>query len=252
MRISFSRTTFVAGLSPRIPTNAGWRICPSLVHSVNFTSQTSFGLTQVVDLLVRYRLAEWLFWTHQRFEPCVEALEACGAKTGSGVADVAPSMPLAQRQHQCAEMLARSPRSSESDDHHFLAPRRLDLHPIARAPAGMVAALRPLAHDALKPAPLGGAEGSHAISLHVLAEADRGASRERGPKQALALQQRQPAQVLAIEEQQIEHVITQPRLFLARVLEQLETRSAFFIERDELAIEDRAAAPLGQCAAIDG
>src|SRR5262249_18163023 len=44
----FSITTSVAFLSVRRPKNTGWRISPFDVHSVNFTSATSFGLTQVV------------------------------------------------------------------------------------------------------------------------------------------------------------------------------------------------------------
>src|SRR5262249_28102116 len=44
----FSITTSIAFLSVRRPRNTGWRISPFDVHSVNFTSATSFGLTQVV------------------------------------------------------------------------------------------------------------------------------------------------------------------------------------------------------------
>src|SRR5258706_8730687 len=45
---SFSRTTSAAFLSVRNPRKAGWRISPPAVHSVNLTSATSCGLTQVV------------------------------------------------------------------------------------------------------------------------------------------------------------------------------------------------------------
>ena len=43
-----SRMTSSAFLSMRSPRKAGCRISPSLVHSVNFTSLTSFGISQVV------------------------------------------------------------------------------------------------------------------------------------------------------------------------------------------------------------
>jgi len=46
--LGFSRITSVAGLSVRKPKNTGWRISHAAVHSVNFTSATSFGLTQLV------------------------------------------------------------------------------------------------------------------------------------------------------------------------------------------------------------
>src|SRR5687767_2761549 len=42
-----SRTTCFAGLSSRRPRNEGCRNRPSLVHSVNSTSQTSSGFTHV-------------------------------------------------------------------------------------------------------------------------------------------------------------------------------------------------------------
>jgi hypothetical protein len=45
---SRSRVTSSARLSVRSPRYTGWRISPELVHSVNFTSATSDGLTQVV------------------------------------------------------------------------------------------------------------------------------------------------------------------------------------------------------------
>ena len=44
-----------AFLSSRNPRNAGWRISPSLVHSVNRTSATSFGFTHVVSALALMR-----------------------------------------------------------------------------------------------------------------------------------------------------------------------------------------------------
>src|SRR5512141_2896672 len=44
----FSRTTLRASLSVLRPKKTGCLICPSLVHSVNFTSHTSRGRTQVV------------------------------------------------------------------------------------------------------------------------------------------------------------------------------------------------------------
>ena len=43
-----SLITSLAFLSVRSPRNTGWRISPLEVHSVNFTSPTSLGLTQVV------------------------------------------------------------------------------------------------------------------------------------------------------------------------------------------------------------
>jgi hypothetical protein len=47
-RCSFSGTISMGFLSSRKPRNAGCRISPPLVHSVNFTSATSLGFTQVV------------------------------------------------------------------------------------------------------------------------------------------------------------------------------------------------------------
>jgi hypothetical protein len=41
-------------LSVRSPRNAGCRISDSLVHSVNFTSPTSFGISGVADLGERH------------------------------------------------------------------------------------------------------------------------------------------------------------------------------------------------------
>jgi hypothetical protein len=45
---SRSRTTSLARLSARRPRYTGCRISPAMVHSVNFTSATKDGLTQVV------------------------------------------------------------------------------------------------------------------------------------------------------------------------------------------------------------
>jgi hypothetical protein len=45
-----SRITSSAFLLVRSPRKAGCRISPSLVHSVNFTSATSFGISHVVSL----------------------------------------------------------------------------------------------------------------------------------------------------------------------------------------------------------
>ena len=118
--------------------------------------------------LIRDLLAKRLFRPHQRFEPGVERLQARGAKPGSGVANIAPSVSFAERQHQRAEMFARSFRPGESGDDHFLASRGLDLHPIARAPAGTVAALRLLPHDAFEPSPLRPRERlSHRTASHA-------------------------------------------------------------------------------------
>lgn len=72
--------------------------------------------------LVRNRLAEWLIRPDQGFKPCMQGLEAGSAKTGAGVADIAPSAPFAQCQHQSAEMFARFSRSSEADDDNLLSP----------------------------------------------------------------------------------------------------------------------------------
>src|SRR6185295_3174169 len=45
---SLSRLTSSAALSSRRPRKTGWRISPADVHSVNRTSPTSLGFTQVV------------------------------------------------------------------------------------------------------------------------------------------------------------------------------------------------------------
>src|SRR5262245_28338870 len=46
--LGLSRVTSLAFLSVLRPRNTGCRISPAAVHSVNFTSATSFGFTQVV------------------------------------------------------------------------------------------------------------------------------------------------------------------------------------------------------------
>ena len=52
-----SRMTSRALLSVRSPRKAGCRISPSLVHSVNFTSPTSFGISHVVAF------SSFTFWS---------------------------------------------------------------------------------------------------------------------------------------------------------------------------------------------
>src|SRR6516225_3087791 len=52
-----SRITSNTFLSPRSPRKAGCRISPSLVHSVNFTSPTSLGISQVVAF------SSFTFWS---------------------------------------------------------------------------------------------------------------------------------------------------------------------------------------------
>src|SRR5688572_5074708 len=68
-------------------------------------------------------------------------------EAGADVPDVAPALPVSDRQHQCTEVGPGASRRSEASEHNLLSPRRLDLEPLFCARTRLVGALGSLGHD---------------------------------------------------------------------------------------------------------
>src|SRR5688572_27955945 len=88
-----SRTTSVAFLSVRKPRNTGWRISAPAVHSVNFTSATSLGLTQGGPTEVRDLLGDRLLIGDQRNELLVNRAQHLSVEACSGAPRIFPTLP---------------------------------------------------------------------------------------------------------------------------------------------------------------
>jgi hypothetical protein len=158
-------------------------------------------------------------------------------EAGADVADVAPGLTLAHREHQGTEAGARPPRCGEPDYHNLLATRGLDLEPVGAAGAGPVEAGGALGHDAFQTRLLRLLEDFRAVLRDVLAEGQQPMLGQDAAQALLARDQGQSAQVLARKEHQIERAVEERGLGPQCVLQELKARDAVRIEGNELAID---------------
>ena len=131
--IGRSRRTSFAFLSARSPLNAGCRIFPSLVHSVNATSQTSCGLTQCA---LRASAPSGGGSNGQLFcaidverPPQLERAFLREAGADPAAEDQLPAFVVADQQR--ADARARAFRIGEAADHELLLADALGLDPVA-------------------------------------------------------------------------------------------------------------------------
>src|SRR5438034_4438275 len=141
------------------------------------------------------------------------------------------------------------PGSPSADDAVHRA-ERLHLHPRGRARAGLIGGVEALGDDPLEPLLLRGLEERDARSDEALAAADRAHRRERLVKSAEPFAERLSREVLAIRVEEIEDLVDDrrgsPELADRRVvrhvhawLQPLKAGNALFVERDDLAVDDR-------------
>src|SRR5206468_10473722 len=120
-------------------------------------------------------------------------------ETGADVADPSQLVAVVDREHERAERAdAPTGAGRVADDDELLAAVRLDLQPLARAPALQVPRVEPLGHDPFEPLLLRGLEERLAV-VELLAQPDRPAPPVEQLLQVLAtLRERQVDERLAV------------------------------------------------------
>ena len=144
-------------------------------------------------------------------------------------------------------MRARALRRRVASDDELLAEPALELEPVAR-PFADVLAVALLRHDALDPLGARRVEERLAVFEHVVAELGHPARRQEEPETRLALLQRQTPEVASVQRERVEEHradgdlegraldVGRARQVHAR-LEALEARPPLRVERDDLAVE---------------
>ncbi len=193
-------------------------------------------------------LLEWTGFSRERLQSGADVLECPVVEAGADVGGILelPAAPIAHQ--QCAQRRARSFSARVSADHEIPGERRLDLQPVRRTAAGFVAAVLALADDAFETARQRGLVQGDAVvgRVHQAHQRRRQqALREIAPPVAVGpLPQIDAAEIEQIEA--VEHHGRAPvrarQLARARelhaILERVERRPAFRIERDDLAVQD--------------
>ena len=141
--------TSSAFLSVRSPRKAGCRISVSLVHSVNFTSPTSFGgatWSRSRPSLFRRKASCRCAEAHS----FINRLQRRLVESSADMPSIGPAFLcfVAYRKHQRAKVLPRPARLLITDDHHLLLMHRLELQPLARSLARIIETRRALGDHA--------------------------------------------------------------------------------------------------------
>ena len=184
------------------------------------------------------RLREGRALALERLELLQQALLLGVVEAGADVADPLQPLGPVRRQHERAERpLAAALALRVADDHELLFAVRLELEPVARALAGQVLRVEPLAHDPLEPALLRRFVERLAVG-EPLRELDRAVAAVEQLAQELApLRERQLDHRLAVHLEQVEDVVDDRRARLS-LLHRREARAPLVVERADLAVDD--------------
>ena len=166
-----------------------------------------------------------------------EAIDLGVGQPGAHVARPDEPVGALLAQHERADRaLAPALPVGEAHDRERLLLRDLDLHPGARPPIGLVAALPPLRDDALDVASAHELEQPRAV-VERARDADRVVRAGEQRLERLApLGERPPEQRRAIQLEQVERV---QHARAAALLEEREARPPLLVDRTQLAVDDR-------------
>ena len=183
----------------------------------------------------------------QRLELLQEPVDVVLGEAGAAVADPVDVVPAIRPEHERAEAPgapALSLRPAADDE--LLALVRLELQPVAAAPAFEVARLRALRHHAFEPTlerrgeePLAVVEGRRDLHRRLPWV-------EQLLQPRAAFRERQIEQRHAVDLEHVEHRIDDRRVRLA-LLHRREARAAVAVEGAHLAVDDAVGRPRCMC-----
>ena len=141
-----SRMTSVAFLSVRNSRKTGCRISASLVHSVNFTSPTSLGISHVVALSYFTFWSKGLLVGAQGPHRFIDRLQRRLVEAGADMPSIDPALIGLCRGPQAlaSQRTYATCAVSVTHDHRLLFMYRLELEPLARSLAREIEPCRAL------------------------------------------------------------------------------------------------------------